>query len=896
MLTGTTSTATTSAFANGYGREGEQTRGPYLTAVHLSSLRQPLFWACLAFASGICLGHRAWRPSLWWLLASLGFAAAAGYFLKRRPLISVALVLGAFVFAGALTIQTWSDGNSEVAPWFGDGEPVTVTAHVTAEGNVESEPGTLRERIDVETERIQTASEARDTRFGLRLTVYSKALSEETDARPADLPPNATNAMRPFRYGQRLRFESVLNPPRNYRNPGAFDYAGYLRGQGIVATASTKYASIEVLPGTVGTHWGMWLSRARRSILEKIPTLWPEQLAGLMDAMVIGEKSFIERPVRVNFQRSGTYHMLVVAGLHVGILAGFVLWSLRGLRLGEEAASFAAMLSIFVYAALTREGAPVWRAAVMFAVYLATRLLYRKRALLNTLGAAGLILLLFNPEGLFGASLQMTLLCVALIAGVSVPLLERTIEPYAHGLRNLHALAYDRALPRQVAQFRVDLRMVLARISRLWNGRGPERLLLFTLRSVFAAINLIAISATMQLGMALPMAVYFHRATSVALPANLLVVPLLQVLMPIAVLAIASSYISVWLASFPAALARYAIEGIAGTVGWLGGLRLADIRVAEPNPPVIAATGAAILLAIILARRRAAYATASILFLAITSVWIWRVPPRPQIRPGVLEMTAIDVGQGDSILLVMPDGHKLLIDGGGLPFWTHSQMDIGEDVVSPYLWTRGISRIDAIVLTHAHADHMGGFPAIIGNFRPRELWLPEGIPEQEIQNLRRTAAAYGTNVVYRRAGNSFAYGGAGFRVLAPNPDFPVRSGHRNDESLVMKISYGQTSALLEADAERGTERMLESEEPAADVLKVAHHGSASATNSGFLQVVRPRFAVISVGVRNVYRHPRPEVLERLRRAHVVTYRTDTNGATTFYLDGRSVTPQLPDLR
>lgn len=777
-----------------------------------------------------------------------------------------------------------------------------ITAHVIAEGNIQREGSeSLHQRIDVETEHVESGGEVRDTRFGIRLNIYSK--TQPDDSGEQEATPEGTEATSPtarrmplLRYGQRIQFCAVLDPPRNFLNPGAFDYAQYLRDSGITATASVKLPAVEILPGFSGSRTGLWLTRIRRSVLDRVRQLWPAEKAGLIGAMLLGEKSFVERSERVDFQRSGTYHLLVVAGLHVGVLAAFVLWLLKWFKPNEVVASAGAMVTIFIYAALTQEGAPVWRAALMFAVYLATRLLYRRRAMLNALGAAALGLMVVNPQALFGASFQMTILCVAVIAGIAVPVLERTIEPYVRGLRNLDALAYDRSLPPHIAQFRLDLRMILNRCRPALPGRAPRVLLIYGLRGFFGLAGFIVISGTMQLGLALPMAYYFHRATSVALPANLLVIPFLQMLMPAAALAVGISYVSLWLAKIPAAIAGFALLGITGTVQWLGGLRVADIRVATPVLTVIIFAGFSVVLAILLIRRRAAYAIAGFSLLALSAVVIWKVPPPPQIRARTLEVTAIDVGQGDSILLVLPDQRTLLVDAGGLPFWTHSQMDIGEDVVSPYLWSRGFSQIDAIALTHAHADHMGGMPAIIANFRPRELWLPVGLRDSEIGPVLQATSKFGVRVARRKAGDTFSFGGANFRVLAPDPEFPVRVAHRNDESLVMKVSYGNTSALLEADAEKGTERRVSDEDPAADVLKVAHHGSASSTNYNLLAAVHPRFAVISVGLRNVYHHPRFEVLDRLQHAGTITYRTDEDGATTFYLDGKTVTPRIPDLR
>ncbi len=127
------------------------------------------------------------------------------------------------------------------------------------------------------------------------------------------------------------------------------------------------------------------------------------------------------------------------------------------------------------------------------------------------------------------------------------------------------------------------------------------------------------------------------------------------------------------------------------------------------------------------------------------------VPPRPQIRPAALEMTAIDVGQGDSTLLMSPSGRTLLVDAGGLPHWAHSDLDCGEDVVSPYLWSRAISRLDAVAITHAHADHMGGAAAILANFGPRELWLADP-SDPEMKILVQQAQALGVGVVRHQAG------------------------------------------------------------------------------------------------------------------------------------------------
>src|SRR5712664_3616073 len=164
----------------------------------------------------------------------------------------------------------------------------------------------------------------------------------------------------------------------------------------------------------------------------------------------------------------------------------------------------------------------------------------------------------------------------------------------------------------------------------------------------------------------------------------------------------------------------------------------------------------------------------------------------------------------------------------------------------------------------------GGMAAVLANFHPRELWLGVESRSPELQKLLEDAKRLGVVVIHRKAGDNIELGGSTVSILAPASNFGGSTLGRNDDSLVMKISFGQTSALLEGDAERREEQLIAREQPQADLLKIAHHGSTTSTIPELLAAVRPHFAVISSGVRNVYGHPRKEVLDRLEQSRVAT--------------------------
>jgi competence protein ComEC len=731
----------------------------------------------------------------------------------------------------------------------------------------------------------------------------------------ADKPPSTINLANPatravtipgLKCGDILEAPMRIKVAERYRDTGAWQYADYLLAQGIGAHANIRASKIALVdaPGTnnraaqfqcnifAAQSWasGRVLGYVRSKANRELPKLFhlSSDDAGMLNAMLFGDRVGLIKAQRVGFERTGSFHLFVVSGMHVGLLAALTFWLTRRLKLRESLSALITILLTFGYTLLTGFGAPSQRALFMTTIFLLANLLSRDRNVLNALGAAALGVLVWSPSALFESSFQMTFLAIIAIAGIASPMAERSFLPYAGASAQLKDKWLDSKLPPRVAQFRVMLRLWSETLAGLLGGwaRSVPSLLA---RCCFWGIDLALIGAIAEMVMVLPMAFYFHRATMFAIPTNMLSVPLVALLAPSAIITFCASLVSPWIAVVPGVATALLLHGITGVINRVSAVHAADLRVPAPASWVAVVAVGGWCLCCWAVRRSGRWARVAVGVLPlIAAMVLW--PQRAILSPGMMEVTALDVGQGDSIFVAGPDGATMLVDAGG-PIGVAgaaqatSQFDVGEEVVSPYLWSRRLRRLDVLVLSHAHSDHMGGMPAVMRNFMPRELWVSVDPDSASYRALLAEARDLGVQVRHLHAGDQLAWGGTQVTVLAPEAGYSNTHAPGNNDSLVMRLQYGRSSVLLEGDAEAPSEGQMlaHGRVSAVTLLKVGHHGSRTSTTEAFLEAAAPKDSVVSVGKGNPFGHPRSEVVERIAEARSKLYRTDEFGLTTFLL-------------
>ena len=543
----------------------------------------------------------------------------------------------------------------------------------------------------------------------------------------------------------------------------------------------------------------------------------------MVAALVTGERAGLSPELERLYQRAGIYHVMAISGAHVAIWILFLHGLMRRCGVSASTSHLVLLALLPLYAAFCGAWPPVVRVVVMASAVLGARLLSLRSPVTNGLAIAALLLLIHEPSMVGDAGFQLSFAAMGTIALAMDPLQSRL--GYAGRL----------ALP-------------------------------------------LAISIAAQLGVVPVAAWHFHRLSPVAPLASLAAMPVAAIICILGVVLIA-----VWevpllsgIVAFATTHAVAALNFIAALAGHLPG---ASLRLGTPSFIWLLLYASALALVVSPSRRRFATGACTFVLLVASLSFSW---PR---KGDVLEMAVLDVGHGDAIVLSLPDGKHVLVDGGGLG---GSSLDIGESVVVPYLLDRGIRKLDAVIVTHADFDHIGGLFTVIEELEVKALW--EGDPEWALSHraayraLHESAAMAGVSSRVLRSGDSFSWGGVQFEVLAASYSGFERS---NDRSVVLRITYGKRSLLLMGDAERALEAALlrSGADLRADVLKLAHHGSRSSSTDRFLDAVRPKLAIISARRAPSRPLPSARVLHRLRERGIEYLRTDRNGTVTVRFRG-----------
>ncbi len=887
----------------------------------------PLLFLALSLALGIFIGHYA-PPSRSIFVGAAVIAASLiliSIWYVRHPGNATALLVIAFLLTGVVLslIQNQPEDPNRIKRMFEDAvvlpnEPIELTA--VLQGQPESAPDGFYLNVRAEAVRSRPGERA----AAGTVLLFANARDAEARTRYEALE---------LRHGARIRVMTVLNRDEDYRNPGVLPFTEYLDRKDFDATGVIKSPLlVERLDDATVFLPLAWLYEWRERLERGFDQRFSAETAGVLDAVLLGNRYKVSREVADRFRAGGTFHVLVIAGLHISFIAGVIFLLMRRLTRNRLIQFICAVSFLFAYAVAVGAQAPIMRAALVFTLGVFAPIVWRRANSLNVIAGAALALFVWRPNDLFDPSFQLTFLSVISIVTIAIPIMTRMQQvgswrpthetPYppmcSRGFRVLSEALFwsERAWKAEMAASNIRYRLFKTRAAAELERWRLQRLFRF-------ATAAIIISASVQVGMLPVLIIYFHRVPFASLILNIFVGAAMAVVGFIALSAIFVAQISsaaavplIWLAEKTEWLMVHAVDpfnrlGLASMRlphyhGWaaaiygfyflgLGFLCFAIARWNPLQPDVIAGERKSL--------RPAHTRIAAAAFGLLLSIILWH-PFTAARADGKLHVDFLDVGQGDCALVTMPDGATLMIDGGGRPNidWNKSDDDgdvpferdtrsIGEGVVSEYLWSLGLDRVDYILPTHADADHIDGLNDVARNFKVRGAIVARTpLDDHEYTRFARTMRESSVPIEKVGAGDVLHFGDVTADVLWPPASADVNAPYRNNDGLVLRIRYGEKTFIFMADVEKETEAALLNlpAELPADVVKVAHHGSRTSSTERFVTATHPSLAIISVGRTSIFGHPNKEVVERWRATRAKVMTTGERGTISVVTEGKEL--------
>ena len=913
-----------------------------------SPTRQPFLYLVVALVAGILVDRSAQPASAFVIASAIVFLVLSmKLILARKDTAATVVLVICFAFAGTLlsSSERLIDKASRLETLYESkvmtvGDPVELAGTLVAPP--EPAPNAYYLDIDAESIRVRDELIPATGRARLMIAIGDEEVRTEFDDLRLD-------------YGARVRVLVRLERARSYANPGSPDFNEFLERHGYDLKGVVKSPLLIEHVGDERPNLGLaFLYHLRLRLMNGLDSRFNRPVAGTLKAMLTGNRYFLDPETVERLRESSTFHTLVIAGLHIGIIAWALLGGRSALKRRRTMRVIFCLFSLWAYAVMVGLAPPVTRATTMITVGLIGPLLFRRAASINTVALAAFIMLALKPALVADPGFQLSFAAVAGIVTLALPLTTRlqAIGAWRPTSRTPHppscspTLRYfsemlfwnERTFNEEMRHAPIRYTLKKARAARTLGQLRVQRL-------ARGVVLLVITSAAIQLSTLPLMALYFNRVAPVGVLLNVIAGVLTGVLMLGALAAITVGWFSAGTATLLVSVSNIAHYMLANAIAPFVDIPFATFRVAhhEGWHAIIYALYFAPLamLAILIERWKPVDRMAAVNQtlqgnpareqLSVPRLMSYDIPAAKSahlpvvpsflcavamtlaivavIRPGTAKTSGrltvhfLDVGQGDSALIVFPRGRTMLIDGGGeIRFYNSTEGDdeddltdtafsIGEAVVSRFIWSLGRTRVDYVLATHSHADHIGGLSGVVSNMRVGEAIIGhKPISDSEYEHFKKAVERRGVSIWTVTKGEHFEIDGVGIDVLWPLKQTGATATSGNDDSVVLRLAYGSVSFLLAGDIEQSAEESLVASgaDLRADVLKVPHHGSRTSSTEAFINAVNPKCAVISVGERSRFGHPHPAVVNRYLERGIKLFQTGRDGMVTIRTDGATL--------
>jgi len=643
-----------------------------------------------------------------------------------------------------------------------------------------------------------------------------------------------------LKYGDEFTVDIRLVLPDSKRNPGGFDYRAFLASKGIYALGKSGN-NLKL----TGINRGSWFNTkviypSRRFVRRSLKKHIEKPALPLVLALLTGDRGMLSDDVTEHFANAGALHILAVSGLHVGFVLLFLEIMLGLMRIPVRIRITAEIAGLLFFTMITEIRASILRAFVMAALFLIGRLLKKRPDAVNIIGVAGIILLAANPVWLFDVGFLLSFSAVF-----------------------------------SIVYFYPKARKFLINKNLFPHKKYPAYLADLIIVSICAQIGTLPITLTA-----------FNNFPLLSPIVNIIAIPAAGIIVSLGILTILFSLLSPFIAGIYGLCTSFVIYFLNWFTKAVSNLTFSSIAVPSPGTVLIIIYVSVIMT--IFSTNRRIRKTLIFATLILSNIFVWN----KALTGSFSDLTWIqfDVGQGDSALIIFPRSKTLLIDGGNkTPFF-----DNGKRVIAPFLIKKGIKKIDAVIATHPHNDHIGGLIYLLKHFSIGRVYsngVDFSSPLNRQFNLVLEERGI-PNKIITAPDSIVSFPGAKIYFLSPD-SVTKHIFDINNTSLVTEICFGTRRFLFMGDAENPIEKHMIAESLSfkSDILKVGHHGSKISCSTEFLNAVSPSLAVISVGRRNKYKHPSYQCISRLRNSKISVMRTDTKGAVIIKTDGHDISIQ-----